>query len=524
MFDRYGVCSTRDQGDNRTMPQIDRADELKRESMKQLRASVPTEQFIDRPESESDKGVDLTLEAVIHQQPTNLRSHVQLKSTDKTVLNSDGSFSLSIQTDNLRYLLSGSCPLYVLWLSGSHELRYAWARDEAKRLYSESPKWEQQGTVTIRFAEQLDTEAWNAIHARVIAEGRAACVQNNYFATVGSTECAPFAINPVTLDVLTPQDALALVKTHGISATSNGYPAIVRRCAQLLPNEQLNDPCVQLSLGYASYVLGEHFACRGHLARVLPHRDSLPDFEKFFLNSLLNECRLRFGQIGDEEYTSAQREVEANAPHFLALQLRLERVRWEHLSEHDPHKRRDLYKALSDAESEIQKTPGASESVKLQAAIVRLNAEIVDANIGYVEVVVAMSARIQMSKNPLTPHLAKLFEDATAAESHVASETERLVQRARSTDNPVLIAEAILTQCIYRTGQILQKPILLKLVSGQQKVIPIEMVNLVLSQLSQAIAIFRSAGAVESTVRATLMQAQLHSNLVRANMILRKHS
>jgi hypothetical protein len=63
--------------------------------------------FIIREETDNDYGVDIYIEALVNdgESPTNIRAHVQLKSSNKDQ-NSKGSYSYSVSTSNLHYLLN----------------------------------------------------------------------------------------------------------------------------------------------------------------------------------------------------------------------------------------------------------------------------------------------------------------------------------------------------------------------------------------------------------------------------------
>src|SRR5580692_4785416 len=140
------------------LPRGDRADTLQELSIKAFRNLLPEDQFLFRDERINDKGVDGALEVKANGSFTNCRAQVQLKSTDADpaspkAFNKDGSYSETIDTSNLNYLLNGSSPLYVLWISKLDELRFAWAHDEWSQLDTSKPDWKEQGTFTIRFSK-----------------------------------------------------------------------------------------------------------------------------------------------------------------------------------------------------------------------------------------------------------------------------------------------------------------------------------------------------------------------------------
>ena len=489
-------------------PEVDRADELKRQSVSLLGAAVPPDRFIHREESQNDKGVDLHFEAVIAGRATRFCAVVQVKATDSTALNADGSFSFSVKTRNLNYLLNGQCPLYIVWLAARGEFRYAWAREEAKRLHGENPSWDEQESVVIRFSRPLDGGGWQDIYDRVQREGRFSRQQHDYLARAGLAEGVALGVNPETLDVLTPDAAFDAISEHGIAIVSAGYPSAVKYYHRFLTQQQAHAPAVLLALGYACYHLGEHYEARGHLSRVIARRELLSTFDRHFLDSLVNECDLRFGRVDEAGYRARQRSIEAEAPEFLAIQVRLERLRWEHMAERDTDRRRAVLQSLRGAVAEIESVAGSTDALRLQAALVLTFAEIAEANIGYMEAVIRMHTRVRMRQNPVTSTTMRALAEATAAEDKVHRDTQELLRRAIELGNPLLIAEAVVTQCVHRIGSIDQKSTLLRMTTGRTRAVPGDVVAAIQKQLEQAVSLFNRAGATESVVRATLLLAQ----------------
>ncbi len=87
-----------------------------------------------------------------------------------TQLNTDGSYSVSVETSNLNYLLNGTCPIYVLFRPENKELRFSFARPEWNRISATNPDWRESGSITIRFAHVLDTTGLQTIRDAIIRE------------------------------------------------------------------------------------------------------------------------------------------------------------------------------------------------------------------------------------------------------------------------------------------------------------------------------------------------------------------
>ena len=151
------------QGDSSTdfrlgpLPITDRNAELERKSLAAIRSAFPADRFLFRSESTEDAGVDGSLELLVDSAYTDLRSQVQLKSTDNSRTNQDGTISIQIKVANLNYLLNGPSPLYLLYVEPRDEFRFVWARDERKRLDQCNLKWMTKKFVTLRFGQILSS-------------------------------------------------------------------------------------------------------------------------------------------------------------------------------------------------------------------------------------------------------------------------------------------------------------------------------------------------------------------------------
>jgi hypothetical protein len=92
------------------LPKSDRNRELQELSLQAFERALPVNRFQVRDERIADYGVDASLELLIDGYFTNMRAQIQLKGTDSTNTNADGTISLSVDTSNVNYLrLFRSC-------------------------------------------------------------------------------------------------------------------------------------------------------------------------------------------------------------------------------------------------------------------------------------------------------------------------------------------------------------------------------------------------------------------------------
>jgi hypothetical protein len=304
------------------LPEGDRQDTLQQLSLKALRNRLPEEKFLFRAEPADDKGVDGALEAKLEyrvpkkgggedvkHQFTNCRAQAQLKSTDRPKQNQDGSVSYAIETSNLNYLLNGPSPIYFLWIAPTDEVRYAWARDEWRRLDTENLGWREQGEFTIRFRDILDANAVEAIHDRVTKEARFGRQIHETLARSAMSERVVVSIDPKTLSSDDPQEIYDWITTSGKTIVSAGYGSLVLDWLNVLTPSQRAKAWVQLVAAFALTSLGKYQAAFGPLAEAAAGRATLRASDKLFLEYLQDVCRYQTGGMDQPEYLRRERQL-----------------------------------------------------------------------------------------------------------------------------------------------------------------------------------------------------------------------
>jgi hypothetical protein len=125
--------------------------------------------FIVREETDNDYGVDICIEVLVNngQSPTNIRSHVQLKSSGKE-LNKSGDFSYSVSLSNLNYLLNHSCSFYAFYSIEKDKFYYCYAEKVYTQYCSDNKKWDDNKTITVHFTNVLDEENIRLIHHQLL--------------------------------------------------------------------------------------------------------------------------------------------------------------------------------------------------------------------------------------------------------------------------------------------------------------------------------------------------------------------
>lgn len=486
------------------LPEVHPNDTLERDSLAALKSRIPNARFILRRE-ETDKGVDTSIEVIEDGFATNIRSQVQMKGTGDKARNPDGSYSFSADTSNINYLLNGTSPLYLVWFASSDEFRYAWLRDEARRLHRDNPEWLGQGSVTIYFEKVLTPATWGEIHERVLREGRADREKNDQLARATVASQVVLGFDPDTMAVTGPDHAYDLVRRFGIHVSTAGYAKAVAQWARLIPPRQAAEPAIQLALGYADYKSGDYNAARSHFGQAILGRDQLGQYDRYLLDSLVSECEYRLGRIGDEELHAAHERAAREAPAFLALQLRLDSVRRRFLLERDEVRREQLFEELHSLVSQIEGDVGASDAIRLYARLIRMFARGENAGVAFINAATRMSMRAGRGNNPATPTSVAAWHRAAADESAADKEGMQLLAEAEQLGHPLLIAEAIVASFALRVIRTVSLRFITAAMGQPLELIPQEVYQALRAALERGIRLYQVAGSYEGEVRVTLL-------------------
>jgi Domain of unknown function (DUF4365) len=489
------------------LPQSDNNDELQQRSLIAFRAAVPTNLFLVRDERVDDKGVDLALEVKAGDRFTNIRSQVQLKATGETGLNADGSFSFSVATSNLNYLLNGQCPLYAVWIAPRNELRLVWARDEARRLHAVNPQWHAQATVTLRFPRPVQPDEWTVAHERVLREGRLHRQSHDALTRAATAAPITLGIDPTTLNVTAPDQAAATLAEHGLAMVSAGHAGVVLDLAPLLRPEVRSLPHTRFVVGYAHYAQGNYFAARPELGRAVAGREQFDQVDRYVLDALLSGCDYRLGRIDEAEFREAQRRQETGAPPGVAAQLRLDRLRIEHLQTHEDVRRAELLVELRQTADVMQSLP-VGDALKLEARIVRLYADGAENNFALLNAICRAQMRRGMGRSPLTP---AVLGDLAAVQTEAARldrEACRLIGEAQTLGHPLLVADALCAHAAILLGRTVDSRTQATLTGQNPPPFPKGFLHEMDRRLEHAVRCFERAGNTEGVVRATILLAQ----------------
>jgi hypothetical protein len=495
-----------DAGDFGPLPIADNNAELQRRSIAAIHSSLPAGKFLFRDERAEDAGVDGSLELLINGRYTNLRSQVQLKSTDSSNTNNDGSISLQVRVSNLNYLLNGPSPIYVLYVIQRDELRFAWARDERRRFDETSPGWMQQETVTIRFAEHITSEKLDQIHQRIRQEALFKRKLDNILDTTSATENIVVRIDRRSLEISDPAEVMRILTESGTAIISAGYAAEVKNLVRLLELKDAQTPRILLVQAHAEYNLHRYQAALGFLAEATLSIDQLSSEDRLFLQTMRDGCEFQTGRIDMVEFSRRLEEVSHNTAGRFAVSNRLNQLRYTLLTERRPERRQALLEQLRVLVEEIQTSPQLANGFKIHAAICWNEAY---GNQLFLDFMWEIGeARIQLGLGR-APNLRALLHEQLNRIAAWEKHSDTVITDAVELGSPQLVADALVVR-----GQIGFRSLTnQKMLSRHFELkfdVPAEAIDSPVEDARRAAELFAQSRDPEGELRAKMLIADLH--------------
>jgi hypothetical protein len=492
------------------LPKADRNAELQRRSIAVFQASLPPDKFVFRNEPADDAGVDGSLEALVDGEYTNLRSQVQLKSTDSDDRNADGSISVQVRVSNLNYLLNGPSPVYVLYVEPWNELRFAWARDERRRLDGANPAWNQQERITIRFDAIVTPETLEQIHQRIREEAQFQRKVNDILDVASSTEQIVIRINKDTLAVTDPQEAKRILINSGTVIVSAGYAREVKNLIKLLDEKDAQTPRVLLVYAHAEFNLQRYESALALVGEASLNLDALSQEDRIFLQTIRDGSEFQTGRISITEFARRLDETSRSDAGGFALSNRLEQLRYNIFAERNPERRATLLSELEALVKEIVQSE-VSHSLKIHARTCWVEAE------GHQFIRVSLremgDSRIRLAAGLMTD-FPSMFSLQAARLAKWEEQAVALLRDAIDMGNPFLVANAMLTRGNIAHG-VLTNQKMLSVMFGQPVRLSEEFIQNNIGNAQLALETFSLAGNLEGELRARMLLADLYDLIGR---------
>ena len=437
------------------LPESDQNAILQDRSLKALNALLEPQEVVKfRDERIDDYGVDGSFELRLHGRMTNFRAQVEMKGTGSVEQNKDGRVSLSVRTANLNYLLNGASPIYILFDGDKREFWYVWAQDENRRLQTANSDWKKQETISLRFRERLTLNSLNGIVERVLCEGRMHREVHDSLARATANEPVVVSIEPDSLKVTDPSHARDILLASGPAIVAAGFPQEALQLFRLLDSTIQDLSRVQLTAGYAQYILGKYYNALGHIRQSIARKQELSDRDRNFLLTLKDACEFHVGIIDSATYQTRMNEHGMSLTGLEALEAGQDAAYHQYLRERDCVKRAWLADRVRRITNEILSHTEATDSIRLGARLILIYVEGTEANLAVTSELLSVRVRATMFGGQ--PH--DILTDYRRARSRVTeweAASERALKEAQELGHPILVAEAFLIGLSGRIGKLM---------------------------------------------------------------------
>jgi hypothetical protein len=487
------------------LPKADRNAQLEELSFRAFQNALPIEKFTFRDERDKDKGVDGSIEVIVESGHTNLRAQVQLKGTDVEDVNSDGSVSVQVTISSLNYLLYGPSPLYILYVAPRNELRFLWAREEARRLNRIKPDWMNQETVTVRFHDLLTPDALIHIHECIRREAQLNRRIQDMLGRASTNEQVTTSINPATLENTDPEEVKQLLLASGTTIVASGYASRVRSLVAALNPADSRMPRIQLICAYAEYTLGRFIAALGYLAEASLCLNELSPIDQQFHTHLREACEFQTGRISYSEYSERLEARVKQSEDGDTLTDRLNFLRHRIRAEQDLRRREELTGELRSLTTEMLSLPDVAKQLKLLARLLLFEAE---GQLSHLKAFEKIGHTAMRHKLGYFINIQRLLQSQIELYETWEVKINSVLQDAIASNHPLLTADALLVRIvtrvaflmnIYKVGLFFQLPINLSEAT----------IHATMADAERAIEIFSQADNLEGELRAKIQLAEL---------------
>ena len=328
-----------------------------------------------------------------------------------------------------------------MWDESRDEFWRVWAQDENRRLTFENPSWRAQKTVTLQFLEKFEPASFPEVKARILSSGRLLRKIHDSLARATEDQQVVFRIDANSLDITESTFASSLLLTSGTAIVAAGYPKRVVELMALVDVGTAALPRMQLTRGYAEYMLGNHWAAISHVRTAMMRGSELSAQDNSFLENLKDASELHIGLIDAATYEQRMRDRAKILGGLEALQAEQDALYHQCVRSTDLKERTKSAKQLRAVTEQILNAPNATASSKLNAKVLLLFVEGAEANLA------ALSTSSQLRFSQLYP------EDITGIIGNLREKQNRHLQwekqaaealrEAYELNHPILIFEVL---------------------------------------------------------------------------------
>lgn len=298
-----------------------------------------------RAETQRDKGIDIIGEIKQNGLYTNFRFAVQLKSTESTKKNRDGSLSFPVEISNLNYLLSFGLPgFYILYNYPENQFYTISAKEVYRNLTKKFFPAQLPKTYKVKFTEPLDQTMIDAIYKETFEHGSLLKKLNAHINfQIGDDKLTNGFLVDEQQDVYSVEQNIEFIGKFGFQMLNqHAFAQIIEIEKRTHPRDVVS-PTFNMICGLAYYHQGDLFKGIELMKVARKEIDTLhPEDQAILLYSLVH-AKYLIGLVSERDLKKETEQIIANENAGTFLQLEYLFNRFLEANEVDERTRIQVY-------------------------------------------------------------------------------------------------------------------------------------------------------------------------------------
>ncbi|WP_394677932.1 DUF4365 domain-containing protein [uncultured Sphingobacterium sp.] len=287
-----------------------------------FRPLFDVERFVVKEEA-IDNGIDFRFEIKLNNCITGFGFNFQLKSTESTRQNNDGSYSKNIETSNIEYLLNNGQPgYYAFYIDDEKLIYYAELKKIIYDLTVKNPNWQNQPNHSIRFTEKLDADAITTIYNTALTEGQMLRrIQGAMAEGFGQIEKKDRIIIDLDSNVVTDFEIAENIEKYGLFLIDECRWADVIALHKKTTNTHARSAMYNLVIGVSYYYSGEFFRAMDFLKETYKNIDNLEHYLKDYMLFFYYGLQRILNIITEDDFQRLTHAFAENSTIFIHREL-----------------------------------------------------------------------------------------------------------------------------------------------------------------------------------------------------------
>lgn len=305
--------------------------ELETISRDNLKPLFKAENFIIRDEDVRDNGIDLTGELIINNKVTNFRFAIQLKATESSNFNKDGSFSLSLNTSNINYLLNNGMPaFYVLYSKSENVFYYENINAFVGNLNKKDANWNKQQSHVLRFTKKLNTESIHEIFDITKTRGlfQRKITEKHILLTSTIQNGKDRVHFDKDLNITDDTEIRNIIEDAGFELINKGKWIDIINFHKKASGNISTTSVYNLILGVSNYYSGNLIDAYSFLKKSTSLNNELSKDLKEYLSYFLLSTKYSLNFIDEKEYQNEIGQIDSNS--FFYSYTKLEKIKYDY--------------------------------------------------------------------------------------------------------------------------------------------------------------------------------------------------